>query len=259
MKLVGRKIHGGKAEGEAIVLDEPFGFLGGVEQATGRLLTHKEGNIAGKVFVFPSGKGSTVGSFVMYDLHVKGKGPAAVVNETAETIVTTGAVISSTPMVDSIDVSLIRDGDLVRVDADAGAVELPNVREIHAVSSVVDVGDGFIMLKRPSDAKSYPGRWSLCAGKIERGERPADAAVREIKEELDIDVGEPASSLEPIMVREKDRIWVVYPFLFEAPGAVPKLNGENRAWRKSTVEDLDPRELVEKTAEAVRELYARKG
>lgn len=254
MILKGRTIHGGKAEGKAIVLDEPFGFLGGVEPSTGELRTSKIGNISGKVFVFPSGKGSTVGSFVMYDLSVHGKGPVAVVNNSAETIVTTGAVISSIPMVDRIDVSLIRDGDDISIDADEGTVELRNVRFIEAASSVVDIGGGFVMLKRPSNAKSFPDKWSLCAGKLEKGESPEAAAIREIREELGISVGKPAARLDPMLVREGDVVWKVYPFLFDAWGAEPKLNKENLEWKKVTA-PLSNGDYVEGTADAVRRLY----
>lgn len=122
MKLRGRTISKGKAEGIVVKLDEPLSFLGGVDPSTGELRV-ADGNIAGKILVFPKGKGSTVGSFVMYDLKVHGKAPLAIINESAETIVATGAVISSIPMVDKIDVSLIRDGMKVSVDADEGIVE----------------------------------------------------------------------------------------------------------------------------------------
>lgn len=123
MKLEGRTISKGKAEGIVLKLDEPLSFLGGVDASTGELKVGNGGNVAGKILVFPRGKGSTVGSFVMYDLKVHGKAPLAVINETAETIVATGAVISSIPMVDKIDVSLIRDGMKISVDADKGVVE----------------------------------------------------------------------------------------------------------------------------------------
>nr|WP_201013761.1 DUF126 domain-containing protein [Candidatus Methanomethylophilus sp. 1R26] len=45
---------------------EAFSFLGGVDGSTGDLHV-RDGNIAGRVFMFPNGKGSTVGSYVVYD------------------------------------------------------------------------------------------------------------------------------------------------------------------------------------------------
>ncbi len=124
MKIQGRTISPGKAEGRVLKITEPLSFLGGIDGSTGELRVGGGGNVAGKVLVFPKGKGSTVGSFVMYDLMVHGKQPAAVVNESAETIVATGAVISSIPMVDQIPMDALEDGDLVRVDADTGEIEI---------------------------------------------------------------------------------------------------------------------------------------
>ena len=73
----GRSISNGIGKGEVVKLEEPLSFLGGVEGSTGDLKV-RDGNVAGKILVFPKGKGSTVGSFVMYDLMVHGKAPAAV-------------------------------------------------------------------------------------------------------------------------------------------------------------------------------------
>ena len=120
------------------MLEEPLSFLGGVDGSTGELRVGRGGNVAGKVLVFPKGKGSTVGSFVMYDLMIHGVAPAAVVNESAETIVATGAVISSIPMVDSVPtVYMFQDGDMATVDADAGTVDIEGVEMRDTVSSAV--------------------------------------------------------------------------------------------------------------------------
>lgn len=84
-------------------------------------------SISGKVLVFPAGKGSTVGSYVMYQLKKNGTAPAAVINRSAEPIVAVGAIISDIPMVDSIEpdaISIIKTGDLVRVDGTKGVVDI---------------------------------------------------------------------------------------------------------------------------------------
>jgi len=255
MMIQGRTISPGKAEGEVLVINDAFSFLGGVDASTGELKVSPGGNIAGKVLVFPSGKGSTVGSFVMYDLKVHGKAPAAVINSSAETIVTTGAVISSIPMVDRVDVALFRSGDIVKVDADKGTVEIEGVTVTDSVSSVILIDGRILMLRRPEGASSYPGRWSLCAGKIEAGEDPEDAAAREIKEETGIEAGKPLGRIDPILVRENDRIWRVHPFIFRADGTVPSLNKENTAYRLCHPDDvISCGKLVERTPEAVRSL-----
>ena len=239
MRFEGRSISPGKAKGEVIKLDEPLSFLGGVDGSTGDLRVGNGGNVAGKILVFPKGKGSTVGSFVMYDLMVHGAAPAAVINESAETIVATGAVISSIPMVDKIpSVDAFQDGDVVVVDADAGTVEIEGVEMACAVSSAVVRSKGILMLKRPATSRSFPGRWSLVTGKIEPGESPEDAARREIMEETGLKAGEPAASLDPIYVREGGKLWKVYPFRFDCEDAEPVLNNENEAFRWSSPEDV---------------------
>lgn len=254
MILEGRSISKGKASGKVLKLEEPLSFLGGVDASTGEIKVGNGGNVAGRILVFPRGKGSTVGSFVMYDLKVHGKAPSAVINSSAETIVATGAVISSIPMIDSVDVSLIHDGDEVVVDADAGTVELKGVRVIESASSVLLIDGKILMLKRPDTARSYPGRWSLCAGKLEKGETPEQAAVREIKEETQITAGSPELSLPPVMVRENDIIWKVYPFLFTMNGATPVLNAENLEYRLVSIDEMKALPLVEKTVPLVEEL-----
>ncbi len=116
----GRVIKAGKAEAEALVTSEAIGFLGGVDGETGRVVERGhslEGqSVAGKVLVFPTGKGSTVGSYVLYQLAVNGLAPAAILNADSEPIVAVGAIIGDVPMVDRLSIERIRTGDWVRVD-----------------------------------------------------------------------------------------------------------------------------------------------
>jgi uncharacterized protein len=117
-----RVIKSGIAEGEALVSPEPIGFLGGVEGTTG-IVTERghplEGEcVAGRILVFPTGKGSTVGSYVLYQLATEGLAPAAIINAESEPIVAVGAIISDIPMVDCVPVTEIRTGDHVRVEGD---------------------------------------------------------------------------------------------------------------------------------------------
>ena len=254
MILTGRTISKGKAEGKVLKLQGALSFLGGVDASTGEVKVENGGNVADRILVFPRGKGSTVGSFVMYDLKVHGKAPAAVINSSAETIVATGAVISSIPMVDSVDVELINDGDDVIVDADAGTVEIKGVELKESVSSVVLIDGKIMMLKRPENSHSYPGRWSLCAGKIEKGESPDQAAVREIAEETKIKDPVFKGKLPPVMVREDKILWKVYPFIFDAGNAKPVLNHENEDYRLVTIDEMQSLNLVDKTIDVVREL-----
>ena len=117
-----RVIKEGQAEGTAVVSSEPIGFLGGVDGMTG-IVTEKghplEGQcIAGKVLVFPTGKGSTVGSYILYQLAFNELAPAAIVNAESEPIVAVGAIISDIPMVDHMPIEEVQMGDHVCVNGD---------------------------------------------------------------------------------------------------------------------------------------------
>jgi predicted aconitase with swiveling domain len=131
MRLKGRKVVGGYAKGEALVSPDPVSFYGGVDPETGVVVEpgHAvEGEcITGKVFVFPTGKGSTVGSYVIYRMSKLGTAPAALVNSETEAIIATGCVISGIPLVDKLDpdpLTEIKSGDLLKVSADEGVVEV---------------------------------------------------------------------------------------------------------------------------------------
>lgn len=126
--MKGRMISPGSVKGEALVSSEPIGFYGGIDSKTGIFIEkgHElEGvSVQDKILVFPCGKGSTVGSYVIYGLKKNGVGPKAIVNQETETIVATGAILAGIPCVDGIDIANIKTGDTVTVDADNGVVEL---------------------------------------------------------------------------------------------------------------------------------------
>ena len=125
--MKGRTINSGRAEGEAIVSTEPIGFYGGIDAKTGIVIEkgHElEGKcVTGKILVFPCGKGSTVGSYVLYGLKMNGAAPAAIVNRETETIVATGVILADIPCVDQIDIDEIRTGERLIINADEGTVE----------------------------------------------------------------------------------------------------------------------------------------
>jgi predicted aconitase with swiveling domain len=119
-RMEGRTIKAGRGEGSALVSSAPIGFLGGVDPETGLVIEKGhplEGrSVSGRVLVFPTGKGSTVGSYTLYRLARNGLGPAAIINAQSEAIVAVGAIISGIPMVDQIDVERIGDGEYVVVE-----------------------------------------------------------------------------------------------------------------------------------------------
>jgi predicted aconitase with swiveling domain len=132
-----RPISRGIACGEALISPLPNGFLGGVDPASGQVIEKNhplEGkNVSGKVLIFPSGKGSTVGSYVMLQLAKCGKGPAAIINTSAEPIIAVGAIISGIPMVDKPEKDvflMIRNGQKIGVDGNKGLIEIKKEEKI---------------------------------------------------------------------------------------------------------------------------------
>ena len=119
IRVLARVVKAGCAQGEALVSPEPIGFFGGVDPDTGAVIDpgHPlEGkSVAGRVLTFPTGKGSTVGSYILYRLARNGLAPAAIVNAEADPVVAVGAVIADIPMVDHVDISRIQTGDWVEV------------------------------------------------------------------------------------------------------------------------------------------------
>ena len=127
VRLHGRAIYRGKARGVALVSPVPIGFLGGVDPETGVVIEqghplHGQ-SIAGRVLVFPTGKGSTVGSYTLYRLAKSGKAPVAIINARSEAIVAVGAIMASIPMVDLVDISQIATGDIVEIDGEDVIIE----------------------------------------------------------------------------------------------------------------------------------------
>ena len=122
MELRGRVIKAGSAEGLALVSPEPIGFLGGIDPETGVVVERGhalEGQcVAGRVLVFPTGKGSTVGSYTLYRLAKNGLAPAAIINQASEAIVAIGAIMAEIPMVDMVDTARVRTGQRVLVEGE---------------------------------------------------------------------------------------------------------------------------------------------
>jgi uncharacterized protein len=130
MEIGCHKVSPGHARGPALATKELISFLGNVDPTTGVVVDPEHelfGQcIAGTVLVFPGGKGSTVGSYVIYQLKKKGVAPVAMINLHSEPIVAVGAIISSIPLVDRVpeEILRIKNGTLVEVDADRGLVRI---------------------------------------------------------------------------------------------------------------------------------------
>ncbi|WP_407354720.1 DUF126 domain-containing protein [Methanolobus sp. WCC5] len=124
MRINCRTISRGVAEGEVLLTHDPISFLGNVDPETGIVAEPQHElygqSIGGKILVFPHGKGSTVGSYVIYQLFKNNVAPAAMINLESEPIVAVGAIISGIPLVDRLEkdpFGLLKNGDRVVVNS----------------------------------------------------------------------------------------------------------------------------------------------
>ncbi len=130
MEVKGRGISKGRASGEVLITGDPISFLGSIDPKTGQVVEKnhelERQNIAGKVLVFPRGKGSTVGSYMILQLKKNGAAPAAIINLEAETIIAVGAIIAGIPLVDKLEkdpYDFLENGMKVEVDGTRGVVK----------------------------------------------------------------------------------------------------------------------------------------
>lgn len=131
MILKGHKVKAGQAEGEAIVSRMPFSFLGDLDVASGKVIPKGhdlEGqSLANKIFVFPTGKGSTGGAHIGYIAKRLGNVPKGMICEEAEPVIALVAIMNDIPMVDRLDknpLDVIESGDYIKLDATVGTVEV---------------------------------------------------------------------------------------------------------------------------------------
>jgi len=131
IRLKAKPVTHGTAEGEALVSRMAISFTGGMDPDTG--IIREPGHdlfgqsVAGKILVFPTGKGSTTGSWQYYAAFKRGVAPKGIINEKAEGVVAVSAIITGTPMVHQLEKNPfdhIETGDFIRIDADKGFVEI---------------------------------------------------------------------------------------------------------------------------------------
>ena len=63
------------------------------------------------------------------------------------------------------------------------------MKTIEVVAAMIQVEDMILVVQRKENEKSYKSlKWEFPGGKVEEGERPEDALIRGIKEELQLDI-----------------------------------------------------------------------
>jgi predicted aconitase with swiveling domain len=128
-----RTLVAGTAQGRALMLDEPLSLWGGVDPATGDIIDPRHpqhgANVAGRILVMPSGRGSSSSSSVLAEAIRAGTAPAAIVLGEADPILALGAIVArelfggTIPVVVAAE-SALRTDDLATIRADETGVEL---------------------------------------------------------------------------------------------------------------------------------------
>lgn len=93
-----RTLVPGTGRGEALVLEQPLSFWGGVDPTTGEVVDvrhpQRGANVAGRVLVMRSGRGSSSSSSVLAESVRAGTAPAAIVLAEADPILALGAIVA---------------------------------------------------------------------------------------------------------------------------------------------------------------------
>lgn len=133
--LKGKVVHPGFFRGEAIVSRRGFGFFRAIDPVTGIVRDKRNElcgqNIAGRVLVFPEGRGSTSGSMMIAELARRGTHFKALVNRKTESILATGIILADKffgkviPAIHDFEIDpieLIETGDIITVNGNTGEV-----------------------------------------------------------------------------------------------------------------------------------------
>ncbi|RIV82331.1 DUF126 domain-containing protein [Aurantiacibacter xanthus] len=127
----GRKVVGGVVEGEALATQQTISGWGGVNPMKGEVIESRHElrgvSFAGKILVFPGAKGSSGWSAVFHTSRLAGMSPIGMLFTITTTKAALGAVVLRVPSMTDFDidpVEHIETGDWLRIDADAGEVQV---------------------------------------------------------------------------------------------------------------------------------------
>lgn len=120
-----------RTEGEVILNTQQVSFFGDFDVDSGVCINPEldltERSVAGKILVFPSGAGSTVGSYSLINMALGGAAPKAIIVNRSDPVILLGCCVAEIPHVHMFDVDIteeLTDGAIVTVDSEDGTVEL---------------------------------------------------------------------------------------------------------------------------------------
>jgi len=112
-----------------------------------------------------------------------------------------------------------------------------------AMVVVLNSDEETLLLKRSGDSNWMPGKWALPGGHIEKGERPKDAAIRETKEETNLNLNG-INKLE-----ERDQVMIYYS---TSHSGDIEIDFEHTDWAWVSYNEIDNYDVTPKLKQTVK-------
>ncbi|MDD2934978.1 MAG: NUDIX domain-containing protein [Candidatus Pacebacteria bacterium] len=144
-------------------------------------------------------------------------------------------------------------------------------KELHriALTAIIHKNGKFLITKRSSDKKAFPGKWTVPGGGLETDDytntKPTteagqwyyaveNALRREIKEEVNLEVDKPQYLLDLTFIRSDGIPVVVLSFYCNYVSGGVKLDDDSVDYAWVEVSDLDKYDLIDGIADEIREV-----
>jgi len=119
------------------------------------------------------------------------------------------------------------------------------------VTAIVRNRGRILIVRRSEKVGTFQGRWSAISGHIEGREDPKHRAVVEVREETGLRRIAFRAAGAPVLARDGATIYVVHPFLFDAPSRRVRLDWENAEHRWIRPDELVRFETVPRLPDVV--------
>jgi ADP-ribose pyrophosphatase YjhB (NUDIX family) len=116
------------------------------------------------------------------------------------------------------------------------------MRTLITIHALAEYNGKYLVLKR-SDHRSNPGYWNCVTGHVKENETAEEAAIRELKEETNLD-GDIVKTADPLIHNTKDQRWIILAYMIKVSDITQIKIDENESQDHRWIELND--ELVNK-------------
>jgi 8-oxo-dGTP diphosphatase len=128
------------------------------------------------------------------------------------------------------------------------------VSEIEVVAGALFDASGRVLIAQRPEGKALAGRWEFPGGKLHAGEQPYDALVRELREELGVEVADARRLLRYAHAYPERVVWLDLWIVAQWSGEPQGLDGQALRW--VAPERLHEEDILEADAPMVAALAA---